>query len=861
MTGKGQLGRPGILRGRHFIRCVGALCLWLAPAIAYAQTGTISGAVTDAGTGAGLSGFVQVYSWNGQGIGGASTTAGSGAYTIPNLVPGIYFARTFLSSTLNYVAEAYNDVRCAPSCAITTTTPIYVVGGATTIVNFGLSPGAMVSGVVTDEVTLAGVVGVFAILIDANGFGFSSNATLAGGGWSIAGVPPGTYYAQTSAPSTYINELYNNISCNPFCPSFLTGTPIPVGTAPVTGINFALAPASAAAPGGISGLVSVVTIAGPTVAVPNANVFLYNSSGSQIRTVVADGSGNYSITGLAAGTYYARTAVLANVNAIDEAHSNIPCVPCPAITSTTPIVVGTTTVTVNFPLAAGGSITGAVVDQSTFVGVSSASVSVLATTGQTLKTVPADVTTGAWTATGLPTGSYLARTNLSTNLNYIPEAWNNIPCLPCPSTATWTLIGVSGTTTTVGINFLLAPGGTVSGTVTDARTGAPGPNINISIYSSTGAFVKSGFADINGNYSVVGLPTGVHYARTGFSNTYVSKLYNNILCPYTACSVLNGAALGVAQGGTVSGINFALTPQGAADVMVTFGAPYGLWRYGSDNKWTSIHPASPLSTATGDFDGNGHDDLAVNFGAPYGVYAWMNHATWQFIHPASPSVMAAGDLDNNGNDDLILVFPGYGVWRWVNTGAFNQIHGGDATKLAVGDIDGPGADDLVLDFPGYGLWLLSNNATFSQLHALNAASLAVADINGSGRDDVVVGFTGYGLYAYRDNPAPGWVVLHALAPLLLAPGRLDTSTGEDLVVDFGAPYGLYALRNGATWSVLHPASAQSVTLADRTANAVDEVIIDFGAYGIYMLTNFNTSTGWSQLHAGDPVGINTGRFK
>jgi hypothetical protein len=765
-----------------------------------------------------------------------------------------------VSSTVNYVAEAYNDVRCAPSCAITTTTPIYVVAGATTIVNFGLSPGATVSGVVTDEVTLAPLSSIGVFLIDPNGFTFFAS-TNASGAYTVNGVPPGTYYSQTSAPSTYLNELYNNIPCNPFCPNFLTGTPITVtGTTPVTGINYSLPPAAAAAPGGISGVVSVATVPGPVVAVPNTTVQIFNSTGSQIRSVLTDGSGNYNVTGVAAGTYYARTSVPTNVNAVDEAFGNIPCVPCPTITSTMAITVGTTNVTANFPLAAGGSITGAVVDQTTFVGLNS-SVSVLAPSGQFVKTVPVDIATGSWTATGLPTGSYLARTNLSSTINYIPEAYNNIPCLPCPSTSTWTLIGVSGTATTPNINFFLAPGGAVSGTVTDARTGAPGPFVNIQIFSSTGVFVKSGSADINGNYSVVGLPTGVHYARTSFSSTYVVELYNNIPCPYNACSVLSGAALGVAQGGTVSGINFALLPAGAADIVVNFGAPYGLWRLGSDHRWQSIHALSPLATATGDFDGNGHEDLAVNFGPGVGVYAWMNHASWQLIHPASPTQMAAGDLDNNGRDDLIVVFAGYGVWRWVDTGAFNQVHGADASRIAVGDIDGAGADDLVLDFPGAGLWLLLNNTSFSALHALNTTTLVVADINGNGLDDVIVGLVGAGLWAYRDNTT--WGFLHGANPVHTVAGRLDTNTGEDLVVDFGAPYGMYSFRNnGSTWALLHPASAQSISMADRTANLIDEVFVDFGApYGLWQLRDNNTATGWSVLHGGDPLATSVGRFK
>ncbi len=247
---------------------------------------------------------------------------------------------------------------------------------------------------------------------------------------------------------------------------------------------------------------------------------------------------------------------------------------------------------------------------------------------------------------------------------------------------------------------MLSNGGIIAGTVTDARTGAPGISISVQIFSSTGLFVKSGFSNAAGVYTVAGLPAGIYYARTSTATTYVSELYNNIDCPHNACPVTTGVPIAVVVGGTQGGINFPLVPAGAADVVVDFGGP-GLWMLSSDASATQIHSLNVVATATGDFDGNGRDDLAVNFGSGIGLWVWMNHATWVSIHSLSPPQMVIGDLDDNGRDELIAVFAGAGIWRWSDGNSF-QVHGVTPNRLAVGRLDAVPGDDLIVDFPGIG---------------------------------------------------------------------------------------------------------------------------------------------------------------
>src|ERR1043166_2531655 len=64
--------------------------------VASAQTGTVSGTITNAGTGTPLSGvLVQILNGNGAIVAQtAAPTTGTGTYTTPAVAPGSYFIRT-----------------------------------------------------------------------------------------------------------------------------------------------------------------------------------------------------------------------------------------------------------------------------------------------------------------------------------------------------------------------------------------------------------------------------------------------------------------------------------------------------------------------------------------------------------------------------------------------------------------------------------------------------------------------------------------------------------------------------------------------------------------------------------------------
>jgi hypothetical protein len=66
--------------------------------------------------------------------------------------------------------------------------------------------------------------------------------------------------------------------------------------------------------------------------------------------------------------------------------------------------------------------------------------------------------------------------------------------------------------------------------------------------------------------------------------------------------------------------------------------------------------------------------------------------------------------------------------------------------------------------------------------------------------------------------------------------------------------------NGIALTKIHAGPARSIVLADRTANATDEIIIDFGpGVGLWQLQDHD-ATAWTRLHASSPEMMLVGRF-
>jgi len=317
--------------------------------------GRISGKVTDASNSQALpSVTITVFSSSGVNLGSLNTD-GLGNFTTSGLAPGSYYLRassngvTFQNNQpVAFVDQLYGGTPC-PCLNPTLGTPVAVTSGATTSgINFALSRGGSIAGGVIDAATGVGLGSIAVQIYTSAGALMKTAVTNTAGGYTLAGLPPGTYYARTSMPNGvfYQDGLYRGMACSAGC-SVTAGTPITVLSGVISnGVDFALSLGA----GGISGTITDVRTGAPLAGV---SVQIYSASGVYTKTAVANVAGMYATAGLAPGTYYARTVqeTIPSSHA-DQLYSGQSCSSGCTVTSGTPIVVaaGATTSGIDFGL-------------------------------------------------------------------------------------------------------------------------------------------------------------------------------------------------------------------------------------------------------------------------------------------------------------------------------------------------------------------------------------------------------------------------------------------------------------------------------------------------------------------------------
>jgi hypothetical protein len=575
-------------------------------------TGVLSGRVTRAATGTGISGSaVLLY----QGYSSVATTYtdGAGNYSFTGLATGSYYVKT--NNYDGYLDEAWNNVPCDYSCRPVWSggTAIAVTDGATTPdIDFALDPGGRIAGTVVNAVTSAPIANLAVIVKNATGRDVTYTYTDAFGVFvSYGGLVSGTYLARTNTTWTskgFVDEAYDNITCPLSNCSSLTGTPILV-TSPSTtgGISFALDP------GG--GLAGKVTDAGTSAGLANVYVWLFGSGGGYFGSLMTDATGNWTTAqNLPAATYVASTENFAGY--VDEVWDDIPCPggwpsSCGALGLATAIDVaaGTTTSGIDFALDAGGRIAGRVTDAATTTGLYLAEVDIYTEDGSFVSYAYTDGTGNYTTSTGLPAGRYRARQNsygmYGSAFGYIDEVYDNKPCVGlygCPL-AEGAPIGVSLGTTTAGIDFALDKGGLIAGTVTDATTAEGVAEIEVDIYSPSGGFMSLGYTDSAGDYTAYfGLPAGRYYASTYqySGGAYVDEVYDNVPC--AGCRPeIRGTPIDVALGSTTSAIDFALDAGGSISGRITSaadGTGVSGWVYAYTTNGFLVRRTTPAASGT-----------------------------------------------------------------------------------------------------------------------------------------------------------------------------------------------------------------------------------------------------------------------
>jgi hypothetical protein len=421
-------------------------------------TGSLNGQVTLPGPALLPSANVRLYTAEGRLV-GSTTTDGAGMYRFNALGSGSYllYARPGPSEPVGalYAPEWY-DNRTHPADA----TPIEVYDGAATAANIQLTPGTQVSG----RVAAAGggpIPGVYVTIYDDQGETAASGRSDANGNYLTSpALNSGNYRVRFTSPDRPYLDDVAGITASAPNPFYLP----------------ALLQRAAQVTGRVTHAVTGLPVA--------ADISIYGEEVSDYAST--DSQGYYTLTaGLATGAYTIRFAPHADSQNLYGSSQ--------VVTVTAP-----NTVTVNGTLTPGGQVTGRVTATGG-AALPGATVLVIGDDFVSARYASADAS-GVYTATALPSGAYSVWVQKSGYVaEYYPDA------LDYDHRAA---VVVTAPDATGGIDVELAPGGSLSGTVTAADTGLPLGDVAAIVYDATGEHVASDTVDSSGQYEVTGLPSG-----------------------------------------------------------------------------------------------------------------------------------------------------------------------------------------------------------------------------------------------------------------------------------------------------------------------------------------------------------------
>jgi hypothetical protein len=231
------------------------------------------------------------------------------------------------TSTFGHVNEIYDNIPCLGSCSSlvgSMGTAVAVSLGATTgNIDFALTPGAAITGTVSDDVTASPLSGVtvFAVTSVGGTLTFANSAfTNALGQYSLAGLPAGNYFVATDGNIGYRHEVYDNVPCpgtSCLTTAILAGTPITVAAGATTANrNFGLSPRDA--------ITGTITDASTGTPLSGVSVSVYSrATSSFVRSAATNTAGVYRVPGLPNGSYVAFTSNSRGYR--NEIYNDIPC--------------------------------------------------------------------------------------------------------------------------------------------------------------------------------------------------------------------------------------------------------------------------------------------------------------------------------------------------------------------------------------------------------------------------------------------------------------------------------------------------------------------------------------------------------
>ncbi len=527
--------------------------------------GTLSGTVTEAGTGLPLQGIsIQAINFSDPFSGMVSQpTDSNGEYTL-SLDPGFYVLR--VGSAPDHVRQAWPGLACESlvNCPIYSGDVIEVSAGvAAGGYHFELEPGIRVEGQVT-----AGGSGVANVSVQI-GHPYDaqfiySTVTDIDGNYQLSAVSAGDYRLVAIPPSGsgLAGRIHDGQPCGssdcrvlPLSSSLAVSGP---GSSQVQ--DFDLEPG-----GSISGQVTL-NAGGP---LEEAFVSLSSVDGWITASAQTDAVGSFSIEGLPPGDY---RLVASHPMTRAQAYPGVDCFPC-AFELATPITVigGSNFTGIDFDLSdAGGSISGQVLraDNGNPVVGARAWASGSGLGGRWVETD----SNGEFTIPALNPGSYYLRVDPPTGENLQPTFFGDVSCAQFNCGQRGQVVVLDSGADVTGLVINAPAGGGLTGTVTRADLGIPMSMMTIArleLFAASGPdqgrlvaqqMVSTTPGVTPGVYEISGLPPGAYKAVFATSTPfgYIDTAFGGQPCPRGGCNLDLLPTVFVTSGVTLPGIGAAL---------------------------------------------------------------------------------------------------------------------------------------------------------------------------------------------------------------------------------------------------------------------------------------------------------------
>jgi hypothetical protein len=489
----------------------GFVTLAAGPAVA-ATTGTITGKVTAAAGGAGLSGIcvgAYAHGVDPQQLLVDTATVANGNYTLANVPTGSVDVRFSASglcpggTAANLVTQWFNNQRTQ----LTATTVVVSSGATTANINAAMAAGGSISGHVTKSAGGADLAGVCvgALVPGVDEELVASTSTIANGTYSLSGVPAGDVHVEFfssgfcpgGAAANYVTQWYNGklTADNADLVHITVG-----GT--TTGIDAALSAA-----GSVSGVVTAASGGAPLSGICVA-VYVPYQLGVAPELITSNATaadGTYTVDGAPAGSvdikFFATGFCPGGVssNYTQQWYQNQPL---QASADPVTVVAGATVPNINAALVAGGSIAGTVKAKTGGAGLFGICVAAFSTGANPVLVASTGTSAGGvYHLDGITPGTVRVRFNSAGFCpggvvgNYIEQWWNNKASYPLANNVS---VALGATTSNidaamVGVSaFSITVNGAASstvgygGAVTLAESGLPGAATGKVVFNSPG---------------------------------------------------------------------------------------------------------------------------------------------------------------------------------------------------------------------------------------------------------------------------------------------------------------------------------------------------------------------------------------